>query len=97
MASNLSKKVSAIENCIALLGFLMERLRFLQPSTTSLIHSAAGCEQFSSLGFLEVCRDELRRGAPFPAAWRKGLREQAGDLGPHAAVLEPLAGSGPSW
>jgi stage III sporulation protein AB len=69
------------------MGFLSERLRFLQPSTASLIESAAGSSQFSQLGFLRICRDEIRRGTPFPTAWRESLRE----CPVQPEILEPLA------
>jgi len=79
--------VAEIESCVSLMGFMMERLRFLQPSTTSLVEAAAGSAQFSGLGFLKICRDEMRPGTPFPEAWRQGLSECA----IQTEVLLPLA------
>ncbi len=94
MASGLSGKVVMIENSIALLGMLYDRLKYLQPTTSALIEAAAGMEQFSRTEFLIHCRDEMRRGIPFPEAWRSGIEEHAKLLGKeHAQALLPLGGT----
>ena len=91
MSSMLSQKVSALEDCISLMGFFAERLRFLRPSTASLIESASEMDQFSRLNFLTYCSGEMRRGVAFPVAWRLALAKNPGSIGAQIELIEPLA------
>ena len=87
MASGLSGRVRSIENAISLLGMLYDRLRLLQPPMSQLIRGMAAMEQFADTEWLQCCRDKMRRGSPFPDAWRIGMERARAEL---ADVLLPL-------
>lgn len=91
LASNLSDRVKRIEESLALLGYLSDRLRYLQSPMSQLVEGAAAMERFSHLGFLRRCRDRMRGGAPFPEAWRVSVGEAERELGRELLeVLLPL-------
>lgn len=80
-----------IESAVLLLRYLHDRLQYLQPTMGSLLESA--CAQFSDIGWLRECRDNMRKGTPFPTAWREALTQRPGSLGQEEQeLLLPLGG-----
>lgn len=92
MASGLSARVLAIESAVQLLHDLHDRLYHLRPTMGELIEAAAKRETFAGLDYLAECRDRMRRGEPFPAAWKNALAQRPGALpDEEAALLAALA------
>ena len=91
MSKKLFKSVKAIEDSIALMGYISDRLKYLQPDMKSLIDDiAAG--SFSKLRYPQKCCELMESGLYFPASWRHALIEARGDLGEEeAAIIAPLA------
>lgn len=87
MASGLSKRVLILENLIRLYRFLHDRLKYLQPSVSSLISQAAANGEFAQLAFLGVCRDEMQAGNTFPESWRIAVEKEKNNLGANAAAI----------
>lgn len=80
MASGLSTRTAAIESAVQLLQDLHDRLLHLRPTMGELIEAAARREAFAGLGYLTACRDRMRRGEPFPTAWKKSIQQFPGAL-----------------
>lgn len=78
----------------SLLGEMLERLRYLQPTMRGLIRSLAAMERFEDLAFLRDCARRLEDGRPFPAAWRESLKADSAALGREESEL--LLGLGDS-
>lgn len=92
MASGLLARVTAIDRAIVLVGYLHDRLRYLQPAMSPLIESACASPELAKLPYLADCRDRMRRAECFPTAWRAAVRGRPGALkAEEARVLESLA------
>lgn len=92
MAAGLSGKVALLEDCIRLLGYLSDRLKYLAPSVLSLLEGACASRQFEALAFPRRCRELTGEGLPFPIAWRKAVEENRSRLGDEeAGILAGLA------
>lgn len=87
MASGLSKRVSGIENAVALLAHIHDRMRFLSPTVGGLVESACGVGKLRGVAYLTVCREQMGRGVPFPTAWREAVWQYPGSLGAEEAAL----------
>lgn len=80
MASGLSARASAIDTAVVLTGWLADRLRYLQPSMSSLIESAGSSPELGKLPYIAACRAQMRRGESFPVAWRSAVEKHPGAL-----------------
>lgn len=90
MASSMWERIRRLEDCDALLGEMIHRMRYLAPTVQMLISSLCGQERFGRLGFLRRCRELLLEGNPMEQAWRTALSEDEKALGKEEAQL--LAG-----
>ena len=81
MASKLWDRVRRLEECDALLGEMIHRMRYLTPTTGALIGSLCGQERFGQLTFLHRCRALLLEGDTVEQAWRTALKEEEKTLG----------------
>lgn len=81
MASGLSKRVSAIEQNIALLLFFHDQLRYFQLPVDELLEASARLEQFRSMAYLTDCLEAIAQGGSFSASWADALQSQQMTLG----------------
>jgi stage III sporulation protein AB len=84
--------VKLIEESIRLYRYLRDRLKFLRPSVSTLIGTAASSGEFASLGFLGDCDARLSAGEGFCESWRTSVEAWAPALGKTAAPV--IAGLG---
>jgi stage III sporulation protein AB len=90
MASNLWERVRRLEDCDALLGEMIHRMRYLTPTMGALMGSLCGQERFAQLTFLSRCKELLMDGSTMEQAWRTALAEAQKALGREESEL--LAG-----
>ena len=76
MASKLWDRIRRLEECDALLGEMIHRMRYLTPTTGALIGSLCGQERFGQLTFLHRCRALVLEGDSVEQAWRTALKEE---------------------
>lgn len=72
-ASELAKRVTAIETLIRFYGYLHDRLKYLQPSVSSLIEQAAGSREFEELEFISRCHEKMINGKDFAESWESAV------------------------
>ena len=87
IAAGASAKVSASETCIQLLSHMSDRLKYLQPSMTSLLQSLCGIKSFEKLAFLQRCRGYMTQGMSFPESWHKAVLESREYIGVEEAEI----------
>lgn len=80
LSSNLSGRVRMLEDTIGMLRCILEELRYTLAPMNRLIGSVASMERYQKLNFLQSCHVLMRRGVPFPQAWRQSLSENAAPL-----------------
>ena len=99
LSSNLSRRVSDLEQAIRLLEQMQTYLRYGQMPTAEMVSRLSGSEGFAGFTFLSVCLERMKAGDLFPDAWRAALRSFHGsklsdrDKGVLETIADILGGS----
>lgn len=81
-----------IESAIRLMNYLIDRLRYLQPTVAGLVASASEAPGLEGAPYVRECRRRMEQGAGFPESWRRSVSSHEGTLGKEGtAILESLS------